>query len=78
MSDVSGNDHFNDHEDEQTEINEESEVETNENEQSYATVVVDTPDYTQYFENIQTVTILILAVLIAIGCIIGWVGARRE
>ena len=35
-------------------------------------------DYSNYFENIQTMLILILACLVAIGCINTWVGTRRE
>ena len=35
-------------------------------------------DYSNYFENIQTMLILILACLVAIGCFLGWVGAKRE
>lgn len=35
-------------------------------------------DYSNYFENIQTLLVLILACLVAIGCINTWVGARRE
>lgn len=41
----------------------------------------DTPsivDYSNYFENLQTCLVLILACLVAIGCFLGWVGARRE
>lgn len=37
-----------------------------------------TYDYSTYFENIQTMLILILACLVAIGAFLGWVGARRE
>lgn len=35
-------------------------------------------DYSNYFENIQTMLILILACLVAIGAIISWVGTKRE
>ena len=37
-----------------------------------------TYDYSSYFENIETMLILILACLVAIGAFLGWVGARRE
>lgn len=35
-------------------------------------------DYSGYFENLQTISILILGCLVAIGCILAWVGAKRE
>lgn len=35
-------------------------------------------DYSNYLANIQTCLVLILACLVAIGCFLGWVGARRE
>lgn len=42
--------------------------EESENENVYSTVVVDNmPDYTNYFENLQTIGILICALLVAHG-----------
>lgn len=51
--------------------------------ESYETVqlqesAISAYDYSSYFENIQTMLILILACLLAIGAFLGWVGARRE
>lgn len=75
MSDVSGND---------VEIividSSVVDLEDSEENETSATpeIIVNTVDYTNYFENLQTMSILILACLVAIGCILGWVGARRE
>ena len=39
---------------------------------------VSTVDYSTYFKNLQTCNILILSCLVAVGCIVAWVGAKRE
>lgn len=74
MNDVSGNESRNDSA--ANDVNQE-EIQDNENVQ-YSEIVVNSIDYTNYFENLQTMSILILAALVAIGCFLGWVGARRE
>lgn len=74
MRDVSGNESENDSA--ANEVNQE-EIQDNENVQ-YSEIVVNSIDYTNYFENLQTMSILILACLVAIGCFLGWVGTRRE
>lgn len=74
MNDVSGNESHNDSV--SNDLNQE-EIQDNENVQ-YSEIVVNSIDYTNYFENLQTMSILILACLVAIGCFLGWVGAKRE
>lgn len=76
MSDVSGNDV-------EIIVIDSSDVDLEDSEENETTdatpeIVINTVDYTNYFENLQTMSILILACLVAIGCILGWVGARRE
>lgn len=56
-------------------IDETGAVEEYETSQEY---IIDTYDYSNYFENIQTMLILILACLVAIGAVLGWVGAKHE
>lgn len=76
MSDVSGNDV-------EIVVIDSSDVDLEDSEENETTdatseIVINTVDYTNYFENLQTMSILILACLVAIGCVLGWVGARRE
>lgn len=59
MSDVSGNDIFED-------LNGQNEIETE-------ISVYESIDYTSYFENLQNISFIILTVLIALGVVIAFI-----
>lgn len=57
-----------DNESSENEFSENESSDESENENVYSTVVIDNmPDYTNYFENLQTIGILICALLVAHG-----------
>ena len=74
MNDVSGNESYNDSD--ANELNQEDDQ--NNEDVQHTEIIVNSVDYSSYFENLQTMSILILACLVAIGCFLGWVGTRRE
>jgi len=42
------------------------------------TVAVENIDYTDKFDSLLSLQFLTLGVLVAIGCIVAWIGAKRE
>lgn len=72
-------------EEEESETSEESSEEVEEVEEVSGevetvpeTVVVENIDYSDKFDTITSLQFLTLGVLVAIGCIVAWVGAKRE
>lgn len=71
MADVSGNDKelntSESVEESETVDSESSEEVENGTETTSETILLDSPDYSPYFENLQTIGLVIIALLIAIG-----------
>lgn len=71
MADVSGNDKelntSESVEESETVDSESSEEVENGTETTSETILLDSPDYSSYFENLQTIGLVIIALLIAIG-----------
>ena len=65
-------------EEESEEESEEETEEENVSEIQFTQSINDSIDYSGYFENLQTLDVLILGCLVAIGCILAWIGAKRE